>query len=164
MDTSALALVGLALMAVALLLIPLGLPGIWIMILVVAGGVWAGEVGAGLFLALLLLGLAAELAEWLAVDRLGRRHGGSRRTFWGALLGGIAGALVGVPVPIAGPLLGIFAGTFAGATLATWLESRDGQGALRAGWGATLGRAAAVAIKVAAGLVILVTGGAALLF
>jgi hypothetical protein len=47
--------------------------------------------------------------------------------------------------------------------LATWLETRRLGGSVRAGWGALLGRALAVAIKVFAGLVILLVGGGAML-
>jgi hypothetical protein len=150
-------------MALALLLIPLGIPGLWIMVGVVAAGLAAGHVSLGMFLLLLGLAIAAELAEWVSVDRLGRRYGGSARTFWGALIGGALGVVVGVPVPVAGSLIGAFVGTLAGAVLATWIETRRLGGSLRAGWGALLGRAAAVGVKVFAGLVILVLGGGAFL-
>ncbi len=163
MDTNGLALLGIAIMVVSLFLIPIGLPGIWIMVLVLFAGTWAGLVHWIVLLALLALAIAAELVEWAAVDRLGRRYGGTRRTFWGALAGGILGAIVGVPVPLLGSLLGVLVGTFAGATLVTWHELRDRDGAVRAGWGATLGRTFAIALKVATGLVILVIGGGALL-
>lgn len=163
MDINGLALAGIAIMAVSLVLIPLGLPGLWIMLLVLAAGTWYGAVSPWLFVALLALTVAAEFLEWIAVDRLGRKHGGTRRTFWGALLGGIVGAVVGVPVPVIGSLLGVFAGTMIGASIATWTLVRDSEAALRAGWGALLGRSAAVALKTTAGLLILLAGSAALL-
>jgi len=158
-----LALGAVAVMALALLLIPLGIPGLWIMVGVVAAGLAAGHVSLGMFLLLLGLAIAAELAEWVSVDRLGRRYGGSARTFWGALIGGAIGVVVGAPVPVAGSLIGAFLGTLAGAVLATWLDTRRIRGSLRAGWGALLGRAVAVGVKVFAGLVILVLGGGAFL-
>jgi uncharacterized protein YqgC (DUF456 family) len=163
MDTNGLALVGIAIMTVALFLIPLGLPGLWIMLAVLAVGAWNGLVSPWLFLALLALTVAAEVLEWVAVDRLGRKYGGTRRTFWGALAGGIAGAMIGTPVPVIGSLVGVFAGTMIGASIATWTLVRDSEVALKAGWGALLGRSAAVALKTTAGLLILVAGGAALL-
>lgn len=158
-----LAIGAVALMAIALLLIPLGIPGLWIMMVVVAAGWMSGEVGVGVFLALLVVAIAAEVAEWASVERLGRRYGGTRRTFWGALIGGALGALAGAPVPVAGSLIGAFLGTLAGAVLATWLETRRLGDSVRAGWGALLGRALAVAVKVFAGLLILLVGGGALL-
>lgn len=154
---------GLALMALGLVVIPLGVPGLWIMVAVVAGGLIAGKLSIGMFLLLLAVAVVAELAEWVAVDRLGRRYGGTARTFWGALIGGAIGVLAGAPVPVAGSLVGAFFGTLAGATLATWLETRRLGGSVRAGWGAVLGRAVAVGVKVFAGLVILVLGGGALI-
>ncbi|HSM09038.1 MAG TPA: DUF456 family protein [Gemmatimonadota bacterium] len=159
-----LALGAVAVMALSLLLIPLGIPGLWIMVGVVAAGLAAGQISLGIFLLLLGVAVAAELAEWVSVDRLSRRYGGSTRTFWGALLGGAVGVVVGAPVPVAGSLIGAFVGTLAGAVLATWLETRRVGGSLRAGWGALLGRTVAVGVKVFAGLVILVLGGGAFLF
>lgn len=158
-----LALGAVAVMALALLLVPLGIPGLWIMVGVVAAGLAGGKVSLGMFLLLLGLAVAAELAEWVSVDRLGRRYGGTARTFWGALIGGAIGVVVGAPVPVAGSLIGAFLGTLAGAVLATWLETRRLGGSLRAGWGAVLGRAIAVGVKVFAGLVLLVLGGGAFL-
>jgi len=164
MEINGLALAGIAIMILSLALIPLGLPGLWIMLGVVAIGMWTGAVSIWLFLVLVALVVLAELLEWFAVDRLGRKYGGTQRTFWGALAGGVVGALVGTPVPIIGSLLGVFAGTLVGASIATWTLVKDSEVALRAGWGALLGRSAAIALKSAAGLVILVAGGAALLF
>lgn len=157
------ALLGIAVMTVALLLVPLGLPGLWIMLIVLGVGVWAGSVSVLLFIALLALVGLAEFLEWVAVARLGRKYGGTRRTFAGALLGGLLGALVGTPVPIIGSLLGVFAGTMIGASIATWTLVKDSEVALRAGWGALLGRSVAVALKSAAGLVVLIAGSIALL-
>lgn len=158
-----LAVGAVAVMALALLLIPLGVPGLWVMVAVVAAGLAGGQVSLGIFLLLLGLAIAAEVAEWISVDRLGRRYGGSARTFWGALLGGAIGVVVGAPVPVVGSLIGAFAGTLAGGALATWLETRHLGGSLRAGWGALLGRTIAVGVKVFAGLVTLVLGGGAFL-
>lgn len=160
---SILALGAVALMTLALFLIPLGVPGLWIMIGLLAAGLASGEVSLGVFLALLGVAAMAEIAEWASVDRIGRRFGGTTKTFWGALVGGLIGAMAGAPVPVAGSLVGAFLGTLGGAVLATWLDTRRLGGSVRAGWGALLGRALAVAIKVFAGLVILLVGGGALL-
>lgn len=156
-----LAIGAVAVMAASLLLIPLGIPGLWIMVGILSVGLIAGEVPLGIYALLVGLTIAAEVAEWIAVERLGRRFGGTSRTFWGALIGGAIGAIVGAPVPIAGSLAGAFAGTLSGAVVATWLHTRRLGGAMRAGWGAVVGRAVAVAIKVFVGLVILILGGGA---
>ncbi len=143
-------------MAAGLFLIPLGIPGLWLMIAVLAAAILLGApVAWTTLLGLAVLAGVAELTEYLAVKFASDRYGGSNRAFWGAIGGGIIGAVVGTPVPVVGSLVGILIGTFAGAVLVAWLESRDAGGAVRVGWGAVVGRAAATAVKTAAGLVIL---------
>src|SRR5256886_15434015 len=67
--------------------------------------------------------------------------------------------MVGVPVPIVGSVIGAFLGAFAGAALFEYTVSRTATVAVRAGWGAVLGRAAGAAAKIALGGVIAVIGG-----
>lgn len=152
----------LALMAACLLLVPLGIPGLWLMLAVLAVATFLGEVGPVLFLSLVGLALLAELAEFWLVKRLSARYGGSGRAFWGAILGGVAGAVAGVPLPVAGSLLGAFLGSFAGALGVALWETRRLRESVRVGWGAVLGRAGAAAFKTAVGLAILIAGGVAL--
>lgn len=160
MDTL-LALGAVLVMAISLLLIPLGIPGLWIMVGILSVGLIAGEVALGTYALLLGLTVMAEVAEWLTVERLGRRFGGTNSTFWGAVVGGAIGAVLGTPVPLVGNLVGAFLGTLVGAVAATWLQTRQLGGSMRAGWGALVGRALAVAIKVFVGLLILIVGGGA---
>lgn len=145
-----------AAMVLGLLLVPLGLPGLWVMVAALAAAVLLGvPVGWGTVLGLALLAGVGELGEYLAVRVASDRYGGTSRAFWGAVAGGLVGAAAGTPVPVVGTLAGLLLGTFAGAVAAAWLESRDAGRAVRVGWGALLGRAAAAAVKTAAGLVIL---------
>jgi uncharacterized protein YqgC (DUF456 family) len=164
MDLALLKLAGIALMVGALLLIPLGLPGLWLMVAVLVVGAMSDAVGWGLLAALVLLVLAAEVLEFLAVSRLSSRYGGSKWAFWGALAGGFAGVVVGLPVPVVGSLVAGVLGTFAGAALVSLWETRQLGAASRVGWGAMLGRVVAVGVKVAVGIAVLLIGGAALLF
>ncbi len=163
MESSALAWIGLAAMIGSLFLIPLGLPGVWIMIAILLLGVMGGLVSPWIFFLLLVLAGFAELLEFLAVGRMTARYGGSNRTFWGAVVGGLAGALIGTPVPVVGSLLGALIGTVAGAFLLTWHQTGHAAGSARASWGALLGRAVAIGLKVFVGLVIIGIGGASLL-
>ena len=158
----ALAIVG---MIVALVVIPLGLPGLWIMIGILAVATFVDEVSPIILVLLVVVALLAELAEWAIVARTSARWGGSRKAFWGAIAGGLVGILVGLPVPlpILGPLAAGLLGTFAGAAAVTLWETRALRSAGRVGCGAVLGRAFAAATKTAAGIVILVTGVAALI-
>lgn len=150
-------------MAAALLLVPLGVPGVWIMVGILGIGAWAGEVGVLVLGVCVVLAALAEAIEFWVVSKLNVRYGGSRRAFWGAIIGGIAGVIMGVPVPIIGSVIAGFLGSFVGAAVATLHETRELATAGRVGWGIVLGRMWAAAAKVAAGLVILVLGAAALL-
>lgn len=160
--STALALAAVLVMAAALLLVPLGLPGTWIMLAVVAGGAVAGEVAWTTVAGLGLLLAAAEAAEFLLVKASSERHGGSPQAFWGAVAGGLVGVAVGAPVPVVGSLLAGVAGTFLGAFAVALWRTRRARPAARVGWGAVLGRAASAAVKTGAGVVVLVVGGGAL--
>lgn len=144
---------------VGLLLIPLGLPGLWVMV----GGVllygWLTSFRSmGVATIAIVLGIAfvGEIIEsWLGF-RFATRYGGSSRSGWGALVGGLAGAVIGVPIAIIGSVIGAFLGAFFGAALFEFSASRQLGVATRAGWGAVVGRAAAAAAKIALGVVIAV--------
>lgn len=152
-----------AAMVIALFLTPLGAPGNWIMIAVLAAGAWYDRVGWLVLVICVCLALVAEVLEFLLVKRMSDRYGGSRKAFWGAILGGIVGVVIGMPVPIIGSIIAGFAGSFAGAALVTYMEAKDMGQAGRVGWGVLLGRMLAATVKTAAGIAILVMGAAALL-
>src|SRR5512146_2241613 len=104
-----------------LVLLPFGLPGLWVMVLGVLASGWLTDfrtVTTGLIIMVVGLALAGEVLEaWLGF-RFAERYGGSRRAGWGALVGGLAGAVIGVPVPLIGvpvPLIGSVIGGFVGA-------------------------------------------------
>lgn len=158
-------LIGLALAAVllgGLLVIPLGLPGLWVMVAAVAAGWLAGGVGAAVLWTCLVLAGLAELGEWALLRKLSLRFGGSPRAFWGAIAGGFLGLFVGLPVPLIGPLVTSAVGTFAGAAAVTYWESRGAAAAGRVGAGAVFGRALSVVLKAGAGVAILALGVSAL--
>jgi uncharacterized protein YqgC (DUF456 family) len=159
-DTIAPLVLALCLVA-GLLLVPLGLPGLWIMVGgVLAYGGLTGYRSVGVVTMLVVLGLAflGEIVEWWIGYGMTRRYGGSRRAGWGALLGGLVGAVVGVPVPIVGSVIGAFVGSFGGAALFEYSLSGTATTAARVGWGAVLGRAFAAAAKIAIAVVIAVIG------
>lgn len=151
----------LAAVLVGLALIPLGLPGLWIM----AGGILAygwltsfRTLSVALIAIVLGIAFLGEIIEsWLGF-RFAKRYGGSGRSGWGALIGGLVGAVIGVPIAIIGSVIGAFLGSFIGAALFEYSYSRHAGVATRAGWGAVVGRAAAAAAKVALGVVIAVIG------
>jgi uncharacterized protein YqgC (DUF456 family) len=59
-------------------------------------------------------------------------------------------------VPIIGSVVGGFVGAFVGAALFEYTRLRQSGVAAKAGWGAVLGRAAAAAVKMAVGIVMVV--------
>ena len=139
----------------ALILVPLGLPGLWVMIGagVIYASLFPAQLSIWTVVAVTVLAIIAEVIEFTLTGRYARKYGGSRRAGWGAMLGGMIGAIVGVPVPIVGPVIGAFAGAFAGALL---FEATAGSGvaaSTRVATGALLGRVTAAAAKVAIGCV-----------
>jgi uncharacterized protein YqgC (DUF456 family) len=144
---------------VGLALIPLGLPGLWVILLGILGFGWLTgfrTLGVGLIALVLGLALLGEAVEAYVGFRFARRYGGSRRAGWGALVGGLVGAVVGVPVPVIGSVIGGFVGAFLGAALFEYSNARHSEGAVRAGWGAVLGRALAAGVKMGVGVVMVV--------
>jgi uncharacterized protein len=155
------ALFVLAIGLVGLVLIPLGLPGLWVILLGIVGYGWLTDfrtIGVGLLTIVLLLAVIGEAVEAWVGYRFAKRYGGSSRAGWGALVGGLVGAVVGVPVPLIGSVIGGFVGAFAGAALFEYSRARHSEGAVKAGWGAMLGRAVAAAVKMAVGVVMVVIG------
>ena len=155
--------IGIIALVLGLLSIPLGLPGVWIMIGVAAVGAITGEIGLITLLLVVIIAVAAELIEFFLARKLTKQYGGSKKAFWGAIGGGFVGVLIGAPVPIIGSIIMGMIGAFAGAALVTYAETKQMSAAHRVGWGAVLGRVFTTVAKTVAGLVILVLAGAALI-
>jgi uncharacterized protein YqgC (DUF456 family) len=144
---------------IGLVLIPFGLPGLWVILLGILGYGWLTDFQTvsvwflGLMIGLAIVGEVFE--AWIGF-RYAKRYGGSSRAGWGALIGGLIGAIVGVPLPIIGSVIGGFIGAFIGAALFEYTSARHAEGSVKAGWGAVLGRAFAAAGKIAIGFVMVV--------
>jgi uncharacterized protein YqgC (DUF456 family) len=156
-------LIAIAALVGALLITPLGAPGLLIMVIVLGICTWLGYVSVPVLVGCVITALVAEGLEFVIMKKLTGRYGGSRRAFWGALAGGFIGVIAGAPVPIIGSMIAGFIGTFAGAAIVTWIELRDMGQAGRVGWGVLMGRMFAAGVKTAAGMIILIAGSAALL-
>jgi uncharacterized protein YqgC (DUF456 family) len=144
---------------IGLVLIPLGLPGLWVIVLAILGYGWLTgfrTLSAGFIALVVGLALLGEVFEAWIGFRFAQRYGGSKRAGWGALVGGLIGAIIGVPVPIIGSVVGGFVGAFLGAAVFEYTRARRSGVAAKAGWGAVLGRAAAAAVKMAVGVVMAV--------
>jgi uncharacterized protein YqgC (DUF456 family) len=143
----------------ALAAIPFGVPGVWIMVLLLLTGTFLGTLSWGLWLFLVGLALVAELGEFWILKRMGDHYGASKKAFWGAILGGFLGVLIGTPIPIIGSVVAGFLGTFIGAGIVTLWESRSVGEASRVGLGVLLARTLAIGLKIGVGVVVLLVGG-----
>jgi uncharacterized protein len=145
-------------LVLSFVMIPFGLPGLWIMV----GAALAyqllvpGTIGTVTVVGTALLALVAEILEFTLAGRYARKYGGSRRASWGAIIGSIVGAIVGVPIPIIGPLVGGFVGAFVGAFIAERSRGTELAGSSRVATGALIGRAVAAAMKTGVGVLIAV--------
>jgi uncharacterized protein YqgC (DUF456 family) len=156
-----------AVLVVAVLMIPVGLPGTFVQVgaalalTVLTDGARLGWTWVLVFLGLALVGEAVEFVsgQWGA-----RRFGGSRHAAWGALIGGIVGAVVGgIPVPIVGSVIASFIGTFVGALAGEMYGRQTASLELRVGIGAVVGRVIGVATKLSIAFFVLIVSAAVLL-
>ena len=158
-----LSIIAILAMLVSLVLIPLGLPGLWLIVVMTMGLVLLGSLSWTFGLVVAGVALASEIAEFAVLKKFGDAYGGSRKAFWGAVLGGMAGLFVGVPVPIIGPMITGFLGTFIGAGLVTFVETVSLKESAKVGWGMLFARTAAVALKVGVSVGVVAAVGVALL-
>lgn len=146
-------------MLLGVVLVPLGLPGEFL--IVIATGVFILAAGSGIiswgtFLALLVLGILAEIIEFFA-GLFGAKVKGSLWSGVGAIIGGIAGAFIGAPFGlIVGSLVGVFAGTFFGAYLVELYISKHSDQAMTVAGAALVARLIGVAVKVTIALVMII--------
>jgi uncharacterized protein len=142
-------------------LIPIGLPGLWLMIALAIAAELAAWLHFGWTLLVVCLAIAvvAEIAESAAGAAGAKAGGATRRGMVGAFLGGIVGAIFFtplIPIPIVGTIAGGLLGSFAGAWIgeASAERQRNPEEKLRAALGAAAGKLAGTFGKLAAGVVV----------
>ncbi|HEX5437399.1 MAG TPA: DUF456 domain-containing protein [Gemmatimonadaceae bacterium] len=148
----------LLVLLVGLLLLPFGLPGLWVMAgaILIYSFVAPAQIGVVIVVTAAVLAALGELIEFVLAGRYARKYGGSRRASWGAVIGGLVGALVGVPLPIVGSVVGALAGSFLGAMAAEFTLGSGAARATRVATGALIGRIVAMAAKIGIGIVVIV--------
>ena len=110
------------------LLILLGLPGTWLLLMLAGVAEWITEprlFGTLTLVSALVLAVAGEVWEAMASSVRARKAGAGRRGSIGALVGGIGGALLAtmlIPVPLVGTLVGGGLGAFANPGVADQLK------------------------------------------
>lgn len=138
----------------------LGLPGLWLLVAATAGFAWATGwdiyVGWPSLIALVLLGLLAELAEFLAGAAGSKAAGGRTRGMIGAVVGALIGGIVFsvLPPPVIATIVGACLGAFVGAA-GMELSDKDFRHAMKVGYGAAKGRLLGIVVKTAVGVVML---------
>jgi len=106
------------------------------------------KIGLKIIIILVFISLLAEAVDFFMGVVGARRYGSSKTGVILSIIGGIIGAIVMVPVLLGlGAVIGAFLGGFAGAFLGEYLEQRKLKPALRAGYGALIGRIAGVLVK-----------------
>jgi len=143
-----------------------GLPGNWLMlVLVVLWDLGQAQVhfGTGFYVLLAGLALGGEALE-LGVQLVGaKRYGATMQGNLGGFAGAVAGALLGAPFFLGfGALLGAVAGAFLGCYTFERLHGRDGAAARQAAWGAMFGKVFGLAAKTACGVVMWVAAAGAI--
>jgi uncharacterized protein len=142
---------------VSLFLIPLGIPGNFVILGLALLTAWIGGFQViGFWTLLIMLGavLLAELVEAFLGSAMAKKYGASWWGVLGALLGGFLGVIAGTALfPVVGSLVGAFLGAALGAAIleAVNLRRVDAD-AMRAGWGAFLGRLLASFFKMGVGV------------
>lgn len=144
----------------ALLVIPLGVPGTFI----IAGTVLLeailtdfAVVHSNLLIWLFAIAVALEGVEYLVTGISAQRYGASKIGIVGAILGALIGAIVGSAlIPIIGTLIGTLAGAYIGAVGVEMFRTSSVEKALRAGYGAFLGNAGGKIAKMVGGVFMIV--------
>lgn len=145
----------LILSLVGVLVIPLGIPGTFI-IVVAAGitGLLTGWNVVSLSLFLIFLGLAifGEVGDYLFSIASGKKYGASKYSLIGSFIGAVVGSILGLPLPIIGNLLGAFLGAFAGAFITEFILGSDLLQAMKSGIGVLFGKIFGSIVKVTIGM------------
>ncbi len=130
-------------MLAAILSIPFGIPGTFIILANALVYAWLtdfGEITWGFLGLLLLITIGAEVLEFFLGAATAAKYGASRFGMIGAMIGGFVGAIWATSIlPLIGTLFGAFIGAFVGAALFEYFDSKDLDKSVKAGFGAFLG-------------------------
>lgn len=149
-----------------LVLVLVGLPGVWIMIataclIELLDGIYLSEESQPTFgwaWILVAIGLAGvgELLEFLASALGAKSAGSSTRGMVGAIIGGILGIFIfAVPIPVVGIVIGAVIGTFVGATMGELTADKATlRGSIKPATGATVGRILGTVGKLGVGVAV----------
>ena len=145
---------------VGLFSIIFGLPGTFLILGDVIIYSWITgfeKIGFKIIIALVFISLLAETIDFLLGIAGVRRYGSSKTSVILSIIGGIIGAILMTPVLLGlGAVIGVFLGGFVGAFLGEYLEQRKLRPAVRAGYGALIGRITGILVKGSLAIVMVV--------
>jgi uncharacterized protein YqgC (DUF456 family) len=106
-------------------------------------------VGFAAVIVFFILAALGEIVEYLSGIYGAKRYGASNRGVVGAMIGGLVGAMLlsGIVIGV-GTVIGVLVGTFSGAFIGEYFAGKNMVLSGRAGWGALLGKIAAIGFKV----------------
>lgn len=140
------------LLLIGLLLVPLGLPGAWLMVVVafvysLLTDFQAGQNDLWVLVVVVILALIGELLEF-GIGVLGsKKLKVSNRAIIFSLIGGFIGAVVGFPIILIGSLIGLFVGAFLGAFIYEIFEQKNLAKALKSSIACFFSRVTAMFFK-----------------
>ncbi len=147
--------------AVWLVLVFFGLPGNWLIVISTCLFAWwrwdDGVFSIYTLIAITVLAILGELAEFLAGAGGAKRAGAGWRGSVGAIAGAITGAIIGtftLPVPVLGTLLGACIGAGLGAWGLELAGGRKLQDSVRSGIGAGMGEFLGITTKFTLGVIV----------
>jgi len=106
------------------------------------------KIGLTIIIVLVVIALLAESIDFFMGISGARRYGSSKTGVVLSIIGGIVGAIVMTPILLGlGAIIGVFLGGFTGAFLGEYLEQHKLKPAIRAGYGAMVGRIAGTLVK-----------------
>jgi len=153
-------IVFIIILVAALIVIPLGIPGTFVIFLasLIYGIITHfAQITQALIWTLLGIALVGELMEYLAGIFGAKKFGASRVGIMGAVAGGILGGIVGTGIlPLVGSVIGLLIGAFSGAFLMELAIKKKPAQALRAGWGTFTGRIGGILTKIILAIVMIV--------
>jgi len=148
-----------------LVLVVLGLPGTWLMVIstmLLAWWHWDASQETQMFslitlLAIVIIAALGEVFEFVTGVIGSKKAGGTRWGSVGALVGGIIGAIAAtflIPIPVLGSLLGACIGAALGALGLELYGGLELSASMKSGVGAGVGRFVGTIIKIIAGVMI----------
>jgi uncharacterized protein YqgC (DUF456 family) len=157
------------------LLTVVAMPGNWLIVVAAAVYAWLGPATGVTHMhwktvvALLVLAVIGEIAEFLAGVVGARRAGGSSRAAFysliGSLIGAIGGATAGIPIPVIGSAIGAViggaVGAFGGAAIAEHSLGEQMQQSMKVGqaafWGRLIGTGAKTVVAAVQAITVIIS-------